>query len=49
VKATFLLLDDGTTQLSETQEPVQLAPQFHGDPATTSLAHDADLVWAKAA
>ena len=47
VKASFLLLDDGGTQIMDEQVPVHLAPEFHGDPATTSLSHDADLVWGK--
>ena len=47
VKATFALLDDGATELLPVQPPVHLAPVFHGDPAATSLEHDADLVWAK--
>ena len=38
VKASFLLLDDGTTQLAEVQEPVHLAPEFH---VIHSLAPDA--------
>lgn len=46
VKATFDLNDDGLAQLSDEQEPVLLGPKFYGDPATASLAHEADIVWA---
>jgi hypothetical protein len=47
VKATFDIYDDGTLGLSAEQEPVYLAPEFYGDPTVTSLAHEADIVWAK--
>lgn len=47
VKATFDLSDDGSLRLSAEQEPVHLAPEFRGDPTTTSLAHEADIVWGR--
>jgi hypothetical protein len=43
VKGTFDILPDGTTQLSQEQEAVVLAPQFAGNPQSSSLVNDTDL------
>lgn len=43
VKGTFDILPDGTTQLSKEQEAVVLAPQFAGNPLSSSLLNDTDL------
>jgi uncharacterized protein (TIGR02270 family) len=43
VKATFALTDAGKVTLADEQRPVLVAPEHHGDPATTSLRYDAEL------
>jgi hypothetical protein len=47
VKATFDILPDGRLESAAEQVPVHLAPDYRGDPATTSLSYDADLLLAK--
>ena len=44
VKATFSVHEDGSVHLSDEQIPVSLAPEYHGDPQTTGLRCDTDLV-----
>jgi hypothetical protein len=43
VKGTFDILPDGTTTLAEQQEDVVIAPEFSGDPQSSSLLNDTDL------
>ena len=43
VKGTFNILPDGTTTLAEQQEEVVIAPEFSGDPQSSSLLNDTDL------
>jgi len=43
VRATFDLFPDGTLQISKKQDPVALAPQYHGKPGKSSLRCDSDL------
>ena len=43
VKGTFDILPDGTTALAEQQEEVVIAPNFSGDPQSSSLLNDTDL------
>jgi len=43
VKGTFDILPDGTTKLAEEQEEVIIAPNFSGDPQSSSLLNDTDL------
>ena len=47
VKATFDVQPDGSTELSPEQVPVHLFPEFRGDPRSTSLLHDGDLLLRK--
>ena len=49
VKATLLIGPDGSKKLAPEQEPVRLAPKFRGDPATSSLLYDTDLIPVKSA
>jgi hypothetical protein len=44
VKATFDVALDGSLKLADEQPPPLLAPEFHGDPAATSLRYDSDLI-----
>ncbi|MDJ0608788.1 MAG: DUF2169 domain-containing protein [Kiloniellales bacterium] len=44
VKATFDVLPDGGTGLAPEQVPVRLFPEFRGDPGTSSMLHDSDLL-----
>ncbi len=44
VKGTFDLLPDGTTALSEDPLEITPAPEYNGEPGTSSLRVDADLV-----
>lgn len=43
VKGTFDVLPDGTLMISEEQEEVIMAPEFSGDPLSSSLLSDTDL------
>ncbi|HTT13066.1 MAG TPA: DUF2169 domain-containing protein [Burkholderiaceae bacterium] len=47
VKATFDILDDGSTAPSKEQPPVLRLPEFHGKPYKSSVKYDADLVLTK--
>lgn len=47
VKATFTLHPDGTTERALGQTKPLLLPEFRGDPATSSLLYEADLVGPK--
>jgi hypothetical protein len=47
VKATFDIALDGTLKLADEQLPPLLAPEFHGDPAKTSLKYESDLLAVK--
>ncbi len=47
VKATYLILPDGTTELAETQEEVLLAAKHLGEPGQSSLLYESDLVRTK--
>lgn len=49
VKGTFDIQADGTLILAEDQEEVVLAPEFSGDPQSSSLLADTDLPHRKAA
>lgn len=44
VRGTFDIAADGRTHISEHQEPVRLAPEFRGEPASSSLVNECDLV-----
>jgi len=48
VKATFAIGDDGAVRVAPEQAPIARTPQFHGDPARTSLVHDDDFALTKA-
>ncbi len=43
VKGSFTIGPQGSLKVADEQEPVCLAPQFVGDPATSSLRYDSDL------
>jgi len=43
VKGTFFINPDGSIQLAEEQEEVNIAPKFRGDPESSSLLYDTDL------
>jgi hypothetical protein len=47
LKASFDIRPDGSLVIADEQDPVTLAPAFVGDPSTSSLAHEADIVWAR--
>jgi hypothetical protein len=47
VKATFDILPDGTTQVSEEQPDVLRTPVHHGEPGRSSLRYESDLVLRK--
>jgi len=47
VKATFDIAPNGKLTLADEQPPPLLAPEFRGDPATTSLLLDSDLLGRK--
>ena len=47
VKATFDILPDGTTIPAKDQPPVLRAPDYHGEPAKSSIKYEADLVLTK--
>jgi hypothetical protein len=47
VKATFSIAEDGTLDIAAQQPPVIRVPVYHGDPATSSLKYDTDLVLTK--
>lgn len=44
VKGTYLVRDDGTTELAEQQQEPFYSPEYVGEPATSSILYDADLV-----
>lgn len=44
VKGTFTIHPDGSTSLAEEQQDPALAPVHRGDPATSSLLYDSDMV-----
>lgn len=44
VKATFDIKPDGRLMLADEQLEPLLAPEYHGEPGTSSLRYDADLV-----
>lgn len=48
VRASFDILPDGSTQIAAEQAPVLRLPEHYGDPATSSIKYDADLVLRKA-
>ena len=43
VKGTFSIESDGSIQLAEEQEEVNIAPKFRGPPESSSLLYDTDL------
>ncbi|HDH04680.1 MAG TPA: DUF2169 domain-containing protein [Nitrospirae bacterium] len=43
VKGAFSIAPDGSIQLAEEQEEVNIAPKFRGDPQSASLLYDTDL------
>lgn len=43
VKGTFNIMPDGTLMIAEEQLPVIMAPEFSGDPLSSSLKNDTDL------
>lgn len=47
VKASFDILPDGSTVPSAEQPPVLRVPAYFGDPATSSIRYEADLVLTK--
>jgi hypothetical protein len=47
VKATFEIRPDGSTEIAQEQPPVLRTPQYHGEPATSSIRYEADLVRTK--
>lgn len=47
VRCTFRILPNGTTTVADEQEPPVLAPQYRGDPATSSLLYDSDFYLTK--
>ncbi len=47
MKATFDILGNGSLRLADEQPPPALAPEFHGDPAKTSLKLESDLLEVK--
>ncbi|HYK91729.1 MAG TPA: DUF2169 domain-containing protein [Acidobacteriota bacterium] len=47
VRCTFGIRSDGTTVVTDEQEPPVLAPVYRGDPATTSLLKDSDFYLTK--
>jgi hypothetical protein len=47
VKATFDVTPNGALKLADEQVPPVLAPEHHGDPATTSLKYESDLLAVK--
>src|SRR5262249_41057598 len=49
VRATFEVAANGALKLADEQPPPLLAPEYFGDPATTSLRYDSDLLAAKPA
>ena len=49
VKATFVVREDGGTELHPVQAPVASVPVHRGDPAASSLLLDGDLLESKAA
>ena len=49
VKATYHVSMDGTTQLVETQDPPLYSPDHIGEPGTSSILHEADLIPTKSA
>lgn len=49
VKCTFLVRDDGSTVPADVQEEIHQTAQFHGDPRTSSLRYDSDLLPARPA
>jgi hypothetical protein len=44
VKGTFDIAPDGSTHPADEQAPVCTVPQYHGDPSTSSLRLDTDLL-----
>jgi len=47
VKATFDILPDGSTEVAKDQPPVLRMPEYHGEPAKSSIKYEADLVLTK--
>ena len=43
VRCSFLIRPDGRTEVHSQQEAPVFAPEFHGDPATSSLKYDSDF------
>lgn len=47
VKCTFDILPDGSTAVARAQPPVLRLPEHHGEPGTSSIRYEADLVLTK--
>lgn len=47
VKATFDVLEDGSTRVAKEQPPVLLVPEYYGEPGRSSVKYDADVVLTK--
>ncbi len=47
VKGTWRINRDGTLSVAEEQVPVRFEPEYSGDPASSSLLHDTDVVLEK--
>ncbi len=47
VRGTYDILSDGRLELADEQVPVAMAPVYFGEPGSSSLRHDSDLVVAK--
>jgi hypothetical protein len=48
VRATYTIAPDGRLTLADEQTPPLLAPEYHGEPGTSSLRSDSDLLDLKA-
>jgi hypothetical protein len=49
IRGTFKLMRDGQVSIAEEQAPVVMAPKYEGDPSSTPLLHESDLVRTKLA
>ncbi len=48
VKGTYRLLENGSTELAEEQKAPLFAAEYTGEPGTSSILHDADMIPTKA-
>jgi hypothetical protein len=47
VKCTFDIKPDGSTEVSKDQPPVLRVPEYYGEPGTSSIKYEADLILTK--